>query len=185
MTEPVTFEVPEAGPPRLGDGSEGGDDQPELEQPTQQLAIQIGWSQEEASMVVGGVIANLTLAMYAMKWKAVPDAELWPLIVGDPKSEFPLMGAGLAPILDFIAPKNSAAAVGISLTAGVGEVISAAARRAEVVGTKPKQQTQQGPAPQPQPAAAAPSAEPGGFKFNPNDLAALRNQDAYAGMGIG
>lgn len=185
MTEAVEFDVPSAGAPNL-DGQEGGE---QVSQGPDQFATAAtplmpvpSWTQDEAARVVGGLVANVTLAMYAVRWRAVPAPELWERIAGDPVREFPLMGAGLAPVLDFLAPKGSAAAVGVSLTAGMGELIGAMARRWDVIDTAPPlTSTKARPAPAEQPAAAASS--PDGFRFRGEALRVLE-QDAYASVGI-
>lgn len=183
--EAVEFHVPDAGAPRLegqadGDQVERGPD-PYAEAATALMPVP-GWTAQEAAQVVGGLVANLTLAMYAIRWQQAPGPELWPRIAGDPQREFPLMGAGLAPVLDFLAPKGSAAAIGVSLTAGVGELIGAMARRWDVVNTAPSQSPVA-------PAAEAPTAPPPtegeGFKYQGAELRVLRQAEgAYAGIGI-
>lgn len=185
MTEAVEFDVVDPGAPNL----DGQDGTPVTEGPDAYATAATplmpvpSWTQDEAARVVGGLVANITLAMYAFRWQAAPAPELWPRIAGDPVCEFPLMGAGLAPVLDFLAPKGSAAAVGVSLTAGAGEVIGAMARRWDVINTAP-------PAAQPppravpaeQPAAAAASA-PRSFRFRSGELRVLQD-DALAGLGL-
>jgi hypothetical protein len=186
MAEAVEFDIPDAGAPRLD-----GQDAPDVSQgpdPHAQLPLPLmpvpGWTQEEASRVVGGAIANVTLLMYAVRWHEAPAPELWPVIAGDPEREFPLMGAGLAPVLDFIAPKGSPQAVGVSLTAGVGEVIGAMARRWPVVNTAPPK-ARAAPAPAAAPAAAAGASEGQGFKFTGDQLRVLERADeGLAAMGI-
>ena len=186
MSEAVEFDVRDAGAPRL-DGQEGG---PEVAQGPDAFAQQAtalmpvpGWTQDEAARVVGGAIANVTLLMYAVRWHEAPGPELWPVIAGDPVNEFPLMGAGLAPVLDFIAPKGSPQAVGVSLTAGVGEVIGAMARRWSVINTAPpKARAGAAAAPPDQP---APPSEGKGFRFAPDALRVLgRADEGLAGLGI-
>lgn len=184
MTEPVEFEVPSAGAPVL-DGQDG----PEVTEGPDQFAAAAtslmpvpGWTQDEAARVVGGVVANVTLVMYWARWKGAPAPELWPVIAGDPPREFPLMGAGLAPVLDFLAPKGSAAAVGVSLTAGVGEIIGAMARRWEVVNTAPPV-GRPAAAAAPPPAPARPAAPEGGFRFSRSELRVLEDSP-LAGLGI-
>lgn len=184
MTDAIEIEVPAAGAPAL----EGQDGPPVTEGPDQFAAAATslmpvpGWTQDEAARVVGGVLANVTLVMYAMRWHAAPAPELWPVIAGDPPREFPLMGAGLAPVLDFLAPKGSAAAVGVSLTAGIGEVIGAMARRWEVVNTAPPTaRPAAGPAPAPTP-SPAPSGD-GAFRFSRSELRVLED-GPLAGLGI-
>ena len=190
MTEAVEFAVPDAGAPRL-DGQEGGDQVqqgPDLqaEQATALMPVP-SWTQDEAAQVVGGLVANVTLAMYAFRWHEAPAPELWEAIAGDPKREFPLMGSGLAPVLDFLAPKGTPQAVGVSLTAGAGEVIGAMARRWAVINTAPPPKAQR-PAPA---AAAQPASAPGpedggeGFRFRGPQLEVLRRAESpLAGMGI-
>lgn len=183
MTEPVEFDIRDAGAPNLdgqdGDVSQGPD---EFAQNATPLMPVPGWTQDEAAQVVGGLVANVTLAMYAIRWQTVPAPALWPFIAGDPVREFPLMGAGLAPVLDFLAPKGSAAAVGISLTAGVGEVIGAMARRWQVINTAPPPQRPAPAAAAPAPAAAASTGD--GFRFTGEQLRVLEQDQAYAGVGI-
>jgi hypothetical protein len=147
-----------------------------------------GWSQDEAAQVVGGMVANLTIVLYAVKWKAPPPMELAPQIAGNPKAEFPLLGAGLAPILDFVAPKGSAAAVGVSLTAGVGELLAAVARRSAVLQVAPKDKPRPAAGGAPE-AATAPAPAPSsgnGFRYSGDALRVLQGgDDPYAQMGMG
>lgn len=184
MTEPVEFEVPDAGAPRL-DGQDAGDVQSGPDAFAQQATVLMpvpGWTQDEAAKVVGGLVANVTLLMYAVRWHEAPAPELWPYIAGNPEQEFPLMGAGLAPVLDFLAPKGSPQAVGVSLSAGVGEIIGAMARRWQVVNTAPpKAQPGAGRAAEP-PAA---SSEAGGFKFSGEALRVLQGDESLTGLGLG
>lgn len=184
MSEAVEFDVPDAGAPNLGEGGDSPADQVAAQQATQ-LVVQPGWTQDEAAQVVGGAVANLTVILYAMRWHAPPPMEIVPAIAGDPKTEFPLMGMGLAPVLDFLAPKGSPQAVGVSLTAGVSEIVSAIARRSAVLEVPPKRdETQPRPAPT---AAPAPAAAPdeGGYRFKGKDLEVLRpGSDAFAGLGV-
>ena len=181
MTEAVEFDVPSAGAPAL-DGGEVAQGPDAAAQPATVLMPVPGWTQKEAARVVGGLVANVTLAMYAFRWRTAPAPELWPAIAGDPEREFPLMGAGLAPVLDFLAPKGSAAAVGVSLTAGGGEIIGAMARRWEVINTAPSRpRPAAAPTAEPQ-AAAAPSGE--GFRFTGEALRVLQSDEAYAGVGV-
>ena len=120
---------------------------------------------------------------YVVKWKVPPAAELWPLIAGDPKSEFPILGATIAPMLDFLAPKGTALGVGVGLSAGIGELVGAIGRRASVLNVPPPQQAQPQQAPAPPPPGPTPVDESGGFKFNQQDLSVI-NQDPYAQMGF-
>ena len=189
MPEPVEFDVVGAGAPRL-DGQEGEHTEqgPDVyAEAATALAPIPRWTQDEAAQVVGGLVANVTLAMYAIRWQAAPAPELWPYIAGQPQQEFPLMGAGLAPVLDFIAPKGSPQAVGVSLTAGVGEVIGAMARRWQVINTAPPQSrpgAQAGPAAEPRPAPAA-ASNGEGFRFTPDQLRVLqRAETPLEGFGI-
>jgi hypothetical protein len=179
VTEAVEFDVPEAGAPNLGD--EG---RPEQEQPQQPFSpvIVTGWTAEEAARVVGGMVAGLTTALYVVKHQAPPPAELVPYIAGDPPREFPLLGAGLAPILDSLAPKGSAAAVGVSLGAGISELMGAMARRMPVLATPPKQE-QRAQQPPPQQAPAEPPPD-GGFRYAGDQLRVLQGQDGYSAMGF-
>lgn len=181
-TDAAVFEVPSAGAPNL-DGQDGAPVQqgPDAFATNATALMPVpGWTQDEAARVVGGLVANVTLLMYVMRWQAAPAAELWPAIAGDPPSEFPLMGAGLAPVLDFIAPKGSLQAVGVSLTAGLGEFIGAMARRAPVINTPPPKARSDTPAGE-RPAPAAPS-EAGGFRFTGDALRVL--EQPYAGVGV-
>lgn len=182
MTEPVEFEVPDAGEPALGDAAQPPSD-------IKLLAPIPGWTPDEAAQVVGGMVANVTIVLYAVKWKAPPPMELAPAIAGNPALEFPLLGAGLAPMLDLIAPKGSPQATGVSLAAGVGELVSAIARRSAVLNVPPKQDRPPvgapaaAAAPQ-QPATAAPAPD-GGFRFNRDQLTVLaRAQNPYADLGM-
>lgn len=185
MTTPIEFDVPEQGTPNLEDSptDDQSPDQPALTA----IAAPVGWTPEEAAHVVGGAVSLITTAMYLVKYHQPPAAELVPMIAGNPPLEFPLMGAGLAPILDLVAPKGSAAAVGVSLGAGVSELMGAMARRMPVMAIAPKQK----PAapvgnPANQPPAAAPPEPPsnGGFRFRRDELSVLQDQDAYASMGV-
>lgn len=188
MTEPVEFEVEDTGAPRLGEQASA--DAAENPEPTAAAGVLVtvpGWTQDEAARVVGGGIANLTLLLYVTRWHAAPAPELWPVIAGDPPREFPLLGAGLAPVLDFLAPKGSAAAVGVSLTAGMGEVIGAMARRMHVLAAPPQAQLAGAPAPEagPPPDGVGAEAARDRFHFTPEQLRVIqRAQDPMAGMGI-
>jgi hypothetical protein len=185
LTEAVEFDVPAAGAPNL-DGQGGG---PDVSQGPDGFAAGAtplmpvpGWTQDEAARVVGGAIANVTLLMYAVRWHEAPAPELWPVIAGDPEREFPLMGAGLAPVLDFLAPKGSPQAVGVSLTAGVGEVIGAMARRWQVVNTAPPKTRPASPTAEPAPAA---SSEAQGFRYSGEALRVLeRAEEPMVGFGL-
>jgi len=186
MTEAVEFDVPDAGAPNL-DGQEGGPDVTEGPDPYAQQATPLmpvpGWTQQEAARVIGGLVGGITTAMYVIRYQAPPAAELVPYIAGNPEQEFPLLGMSLAPILDMIAPKGSAAAVGVGLGAGVSEVMGAMARRMPVLATPPPK-ARAGRAPtaeQPQPAAPS---EGKGFRFSGDALRVLQQDDALAGMGI-
>lgn len=185
MTEAVEFEVPDPGSPNLGEGgdvSEGPDANAQAAIPLMPVP---GWTQDEAAGVVGGLLANATLVLYYMRWQKPPALELWPAIAGDPPREFPLMGAGLAPVLDFVAPKGSPQAIGVSISAGLGEVVRAMATRWPLVNTPPARAAAAG-APAPAPAAAAPAAEGEGFRFRGADLRVLERaeESAYAGVGL-
>lgn len=178
--DPVEFDVPEAGEPRLGDDL--GDGYSSDAVPPTQPVIITGWTPEEAARVVGGIVSGITTAMYVIRYQAPPGAELVPYIAGDPPREFPLLGAGLAPVLDALAPKGSPAAVGVSLGAGISELMGAMARRMPVLRTPPPQQRTPPPTPPPAPAAAA---EAGGFRYSGSELRVLqRDEDAYAAMGV-
>jgi hypothetical protein len=189
MTEAVEFDVPDPGTPRL-DGQEG-DDQvqpgPDAAAGAATALMPVpGWTPQEAAQVVGGLVANLTLAMYAIRWQQAPAPALWPHIAGQPQQEFPLMGAGLAPVLDFIAPKGSVQAIGVSLTAGVGELIGAMARRWEVVNTAPPKAQGAGQPVAEQPAGPPASSEAGqGFHFKGEALHVLRRADDSPLVGLG
>lgn len=180
--------VEEEGQPKLG--QEGEQDVQAQQQQTSAAALPVvlGWTPQEAAQVVGGVVANLTLALYAIRWHAPPAAELWPAIAGNPTTEFPLMGAGLAPVLDFMAPKGSAAAIGVSLTAGLGELVGAIARRSSVLDVPPPAKPSPGATPSsPAPTTAPAEASPGsnGFRFRGPGLEVLdRAESPLAGMGI-
>lgn len=183
MSEPSEFEVTVGGAPKLDDSQDVQDGPDQYASAATALIPLPGWTQDEAARVVGGMVANATLVMYVVRWRAAPAPELWPLIAGDPPREFPLLGAGLAPVLDFLAPKGSLPAIGVSLTAGAGEVIGAMARRWEVVNTAPPPPARPAAAPAEPRAAAAPTGE--GFRFTGEGLRILREQDGYAvGMGI-
>lgn len=176
MTEQVEFQVVEPGSPNLNAPVET----PQAETVTQ--VVSQGWTPEEASSVVGGMVANLTIVMYAMKWRATPPMELMPVIAGDPKTEFPMLGISLAPILDILAPKGGAAAVGVSLSAGVGEIVGAVARRSQVLMTAPPQKQAPAPRPGPAPQPQAPVEESGSFKFSGDQLRVL--QSPYEQLGF-
>lgn len=185
--EAVEFDVPAAGAPNL-DG-QGGPEVSQGQDPYAQQATALmpvpGWTQDEAAKVVGGMVANVTLLMYAMRWHQAPAPNLWPLIAGEPESEFPLMGAGLAPVLDFIAPKGSPQAVGVSLGAGVGELIGAMARRWEVVNTAPPTARPGAAAASTEPRASAAPSEGEGFRFRGPDLRVLAQAEhPLAGFGF-
>lgn len=163
----LEFSVAEAGEPRL--------DAPEAsETPVQPLntPAPTGWTQDEAAQVVGGWLSTGFAVAYLVRWQAPPGHELWPAIAGDPKSEFPILGATLAPLLDFLAPKGSAMAVGVGASAGIGELIGALARRSQVLSVPPPQR-QERPA---QPASPPAQEESGNFKFTQQDLS------VFAGM---
>lgn len=187
MSEAVEFEIPDAGAPNLG-GQDGAEDAPDAGAESFPLLAPIpGWTPPEAAKVVGGMVANVTLALYLWKHHAPPPVELWPYIAGEPEREFPLLGAGLAPVLDFLAPKGSAAAVGVSLSAGTGELIGAFARRAPILDTPPKD-SRSTPAQRPAERAPAPAptaAENGrGFRFRGDDLRVLQPDDPLMGLGL-
>lgn len=185
MTEAVEFDVPDAGAPRL-DGQEG----PEVTQgpdPYADAATALmpvpGWTQAEAARVIGGLVAGVTTAMYIVRYQAPPAAELVPYIAGNPEQEFPLLGMSLAPILDLIAPKGSAMAVGVGLGAGVSELMGAMARRMPVLATPPPK-ARPGAAPAADaPASAAPS-EGRGFQFTGKELRVLDDEQPLTGLGI-
>lgn len=187
MTEPMEFEVPDPGAPNLGDGAgEQAQGQDPSADAAALAAVVPGWTQAEAARVIGGLVAGITTAMYVLKHHAPPAVELVPAIAGDPEREFPLLGMSLAPILDAVAPKGSAAAVGVGLGAGVSELMTAMARRMPVLAVAPQQKAMGAPAP----AAAAqprqaPAGDGGGFKFSGDALRVLRNQEQpLIGMGI-
>lgn len=186
MTDPVDFELVAGGEPNLGDQEGAGPDP--LAEGVSILAPVVGWTAQEAAKVVGGLVANLTLALYAFKHQAPPPAELWPYIAGHPEQEFPLMGAGLAPVLDFVAPKGSAAAVGVSLTAGAGELIGAFARRAPIINTPPPEKARpagSAPSPAAQPSPAPAGGEARGFRFSGEALRVLQpDEGPLPGVGI-
>ena len=183
MTEAVEFDVPEAGAPNLGgEGQESAYDQQAAAQ-VQVPVIVTGWQPDEAARVIGGMVAGLTTVLYVMRHQAPPAAELVPYIAGDPPREFPLLGMSLAPILDVIAPKGSAAAVGVGLGAGISELMGAMARRLPVISTPPPDK-QQAPRPQ-EKAKAAPVPDPGGFSYSGDHLRVLQQAEgAYAGVGV-
>lgn len=194
--EPIDFDVALSGRPRL-EGDAPGPDEPEGlgPPPIEELPAPPvpGWTPQEAARVVGGGVANVTIILYAMRWKAAPAAELAPAIAGNPEVEFPLMGAGLAPVLDLVAPKGSPAAIGVSLTAGIGEVVTAIARRSDVLQQPPRKRApgpgapapQGAPAPaSPQAPAPAPEREGGKFRFEGKALEVLRDEPELTGVGI-
>lgn len=183
MTEPIEFDVPEQGSPNLG-GDPQADQLPQ-DQPEVLVPAQLGWTATEAAQVVGGAVSLITTAMYVFKYHEPPAVELVPMIAGNPPMEFPLFGAGLAPILDLVAPKGSAAAVGVSLGAGVSELMGAMARRMPVMAIppKPKPRVQEVPAPAAA-GAAPPPPDGGGFKFRRDELQILQEQDAYQAIGV-
>lgn len=186
MTEPMEFEVPDAGTPNLGDAGERPDGPDPYTEPSALVPV-LGWTADEAAKVVGGMVANVTLALYAFKHKAPPPVAIWPYIAGNPGQEFPLLGAGLAPVLDFVAPKGGAAAVGVSLTAGAGELIGAFARRAPLLNTPPSSSSPSAPAPaaaEPRPAAASNGESAGGFKFKGDALRVLQREEPLSGLGL-
>jgi hypothetical protein len=187
VTDAVEFDVGDVGTPRL-DGQEESSAEEVAPQPVTTLAVVVGWTPEEASKVVGGLVANITLALYLARHHAPPPVELWPFIAGDPVSEFPLLGTGLAPVLDFVAPKGSPAAVGVSLGAGAGELIGAFARRAQLLDTAPAPQGRPAapasatrPA---EPAAAAANGDGRGFRFSSDQLRVIEDGDSLAGLGL-
>lgn len=187
MTDAVEFDVQaSAEGPKL-EGQEASPPEGSAETATALMPVP-GWTAPEAARVVGGAVANVTLMLYALRHHAPPAPELWPAIAGDPEREFPLMGAGLAPVLDFIAPKGSLAAIGVSLTAGLGELIGAMARRAPVLATPPPPKAQPGPAAAAEAdprRAAAPSEEGGGFRYQGDQLRVLREaENPLVGFGV-
>jgi hypothetical protein len=187
VTETVEFDVPDAGAPNLGDQDDSGSAPDTGADSFPLLAAIPGWTPQEAAKVVGGMVANVTLALYAWRHHAPPPVELWPYIAGEPEREFPLLGAGLGPVLDFLAPKGSAAAVGVSLSAGTGELIGAFARRAPILDTPPKDARSATPAARPaeRPAPAPAAAENGrGFRFRADDLRVLQPDDPLMGLGL-
>lgn len=182
MTEAVEFDVPSAGAPHLDGGDQVTDGPDAAAAAATPLIPAPGWTQDEAARVVGGLVANLTLAMYGMRWHAIPEPELWPALAGDPPNEFPLMGAGVAPVLDFLAPKGSPQAIGVSLTAGTSEIFAAMARRWEVINTAPPT-ARPTPAPAADPRAPAASSE-AGFRYRGDQLRVLESDGALAGLGF-
>jgi hypothetical protein len=188
----VEFSVEDPGAPRL-DGQEGGDqvagdqvpgaDVDQLVAPTAQLAP-AGWTAEEAAKIVGGAVAGLTTFAYWARWHQPPGLELLPEITGDPEHEFPLLGAGLAPVLDMLAPRGSPQAIGLSLGAGVSELFGGVVRRLPVLERQPPQQQRAATAAAPAPAPVD-DAPPGSFRFRREDLAVLGPEGAYDGLGIG
>lgn len=186
MSEAVEFEVPDPGTPSLngqdGEGVTSGPD-PFADAATALMPVP-GWTQQDAARVIGGLVAGLTTAMYVVRYKAAPAAELVPYIAGHPEQEFPLLGMSLAPILDLIAPKGSAAAVGVGLGAGISEVMGAMARRMPVLATPPPK-ARPGAAAAPDTAAPAAPSEGRGFRFRAEDLHVLRqDEQPLAGLGI-
>lgn len=183
MTEAVEFDVVNAGAPAL-DGQGGdqvGPDQ--VAEGTAAVVAVPGWTQAEAARVIGGLVAGLTTAMYVIRYQAPPAAELVPQIAGDPEREFPLLGMSLAPILDVIAPKGSAAAVGVGLGAGISEVMGAMARRMPVLATPPPK-ARPGAAAAADPKASAAPPEARGFHFTGEELRVLQDEQPLAGIGL-
>lgn len=184
MTAAVEFDVREAGPPNL-DGQDGA---PVTQGPDEfagaatALMPVPGWTQQEAARVIGGLVAGVTTAMYVVRYREAPAAELVPYIAGQPEQEFPLLGMSLAPILDMLAPKGSAAAIGVGLGAGISEVMGAIARRMPVLATPPKARPAAAAAPDVT-ASAAPS-EGRGFHFSGDQLRMLDGDPALAGIGL-
>lgn len=184
--EPVEFEVPSGGAPALdgqdGDQVSSGPDQ--FADAATALMPVPGWTQQEAARVIGGLVSGITTALYVIRYQGPPAAELVPHIAGNPDQEFPLLGMSLAPILDLIAPKGSAAAVGVGLGAGISEVMGAMARRMPVLATPPPK-ARPGAAPAADaPASAAPS-EARGFRFRGEALHVLeRAEGPLTGFGI-
>lgn len=180
--------MPDAGAPNLGDGGESGEQQgPDPYADAAALAAVVpGWTQVEAARVIGGLVAGITTALYVVKHQAPPAVELVPAIAGDPEREFPLLGMSLAPILDLVAPKGSAAAIGVGLGAGVSELMTAMARRMPVLAVSPNSKAMGAPAP----AAAAPERRPapggnaGGFKFSGDALRVLSHEQPLTGLGL-
>jgi hypothetical protein len=188
VTEPVEFETGDVGAPRLDgqDAPEGAEQtytDPYAEQAAA-MAMPAGWTPGEAAQVVGGLVATITTAVYAMRWQAVPSPDLVPHIAGNPEQEFALLGMSLAPVLDRIAPKGSAAAVGVGLGAGVSEVLGAMVRRMPVLSVPPPDRRRQTAA-APQPAPAAQGEESGGFRYSGDQLRVLQRADSpLTGMGL-
>jgi hypothetical protein len=185
VSEAVEFEVQDHGQPVL-DGQPAADGQqaPPVDEPLAAVPVP-GWTQQEAARVIGGLVAGITTAMYVFRFQAAPAPELVPAIAGDPEREFPLLGMSLAPILDLVAPKGSAAAVGVGLGAGVSELMGAMARRMPVLQSPPPQQRPQGPPPAPAAARPAPAEGATGFRFSGDALHVLRREeDALLGTGL-
>jgi hypothetical protein len=186
VSETAEFEVGDVGQPRL-DGQEG--DEAQASDPVvqaQPVAVP-GWTQDEAARVVGGMVAGLTTVLYLVRYQAPPGLELIPQIAGDPEKEFPLLGMSLAPILDLIAPKGSAAAVGVGLGAGLSELATAMVRRVPVLATPPAGAGRPASAVAPAAAPTAESAPDGdGFRFRGKQLEVLAKADEapLAGLGL-
>src|SRR2546430_357114 len=130
--------------------------------------------------MINKMVTGLTTTLYMMKHHAPPAAELVPYITKDPAKEFPLLGTSLAPILDLVAPKGSAAAVSVGLEAGISELMGAITRRMPVLATPPPKKDQQQPA-QPQPEQPAQPPD-GGFRYSGDQLRVLQSQNAYASI---
>jgi hypothetical protein len=191
VTEPVEFELGDSGAPRLS-GQEGQEGQeqpyadPYAEQAAAAMVAPLGWTPDEGARVIGGLVATVTTILYAIRYKAPPAPALVPAIAGDPEREFPLLGMSLVPVLDVIAPKGSAAAVGVGLGAGVSELMGAMVRRMPVLTVPPPGR---GSAPDARPAPASPSAaaaeDSGGFAFKGDQLRTLARADGGALTGLG
>lgn len=184
MTAAIEIEVHDAGAPLL-DGQEGGAEQA-VPDPYADIAAAVvpGWTQAEAARVIGGMVAGLTTALYLVRYQAPPAPELVPAIAGQPEQEFPLLGMSLAPILDLIAPKGSAAAIGVGLGAGISEVMGAMVRRMPVLSTPPPDRRPAAP-----PHAAAPPADAAaagdGFRYRGPELEVLRRAETSPLTGLG
>ncbi|OLE23423.1 MAG: hypothetical protein AUG49_15930 [Catenulispora sp. 13_1_20CM_3_70_7] len=192
MTEPVEFELGDTGTPRLSgqEGQEGAEQpytDPYAEQATAAMVAPLGWTPAEGARVIGGLVATVTTILYAIRYQAAPAPDLVPAIAGDPEREFPLLGMSLVPILDLVAPKGSAAAVGVGLGAGVSELMGAMVRRMPVLTVPPPdRRTAPGarPAPATSPSAAA-AEDSGGFAFKGDQLRTLARADGGALTGLG
>jgi hypothetical protein len=191
VTEPVEFDVPDAGAPNLEGGDQVGE-QPAGQFDQQPIALPVpGWTQDEAARVIGGAVAGLTTVLYVMRYQAPPAPELVPQIAGDPPREFPLMGMSLAPILDLLAPKGSLQAIGVGLGAGFSELMGAMARRLPVLQVAPKDGARHAAAAAPAspapPGEATPAAAAGeGFRFQGDQLRVLRQaaEEPLTGLGL-